>query len=274
MLWFGMSVNSWPHCTFLPTSVHLCTGTHVAPRHFYRRVKWSNRRPYSSNFYFPDTFDYESVLGTKPKVWVQLTRTTRVKKILVNQKKRAAKDKDEEDSVANDNPTGVEDGGDMVEVSAPTGKVPKKTAPKKTTSRVDEGEGADASDRGEESSDRSVLSENAGKRIKPTLPLTTCYTNTHPEYAKYFVSLGAGKQRELCVLSKCLEYRNMIASQVPIKSFPKWIPRQFLQVSSQVLFTKNSDCDQRCSARGSNFSRRAKCSAPADVWSYPPKHVL
>ena len=199
MLWFGMSVNSWPHCTFLPTSVHLCTGTHVAPRHFYRRVKWSNRRPYSSNFYFPDTFDYESVLGTKPKVWVQLTRTTRVKKILVNQKKRAAKDKDEEDSVANDNPTGVEDGGDMVEVSAPTGKVPKKTAPKKTTSRVDEGEGADASVRGEESSDRSVLSENAGKRIKPTLPLTTCYTNTHPEYAKYFVSLGERANSESCV---------------------------------------------------------------------------
>ena len=91
MLWFGMSVNSWPHCTFLPTSVHLRTGTHVAPRHFYHRSKWSNRRPYSSDFYFPDTFDYESVLGTKPKVWVQLTRMMRVKKILVNQKKKSSK---------------------------------------------------------------------------------------------------------------------------------------------------------------------------------------
>ena len=34
-----------------------------------------------------DAFDYKSVHGTKPKVWVQLTRTARVKTILVNNKK-------------------------------------------------------------------------------------------------------------------------------------------------------------------------------------------
>ena len=71
-----------------------------------------------------------------------------------------------------------------------------------------------------------------------TLPLTMCITNMRPEYAKYFHSLGLGKQRELCVLSKCLEFRNMIASQIPIKSFPKWILRQFLNVSSQVLLKR------------------------------------
>ena len=126
----------------------------------------------------------------------------------------------------------------MVEVTAPTSKVPKKTTPKKTAPRVDDGEVTEASGRGDESLDQCVLSGNAGKKIKPTLPLTTCYTNTRPEYAKFFVSLGAGKQRELCVLSKCLDYRNMIASQVSVKSFPKWIPRQFLQVSSQVLLQR------------------------------------
>ena len=86
-----------------------------------------------------DAFDYESVHGSKPKVWVQMSRTARVKKILAN-KKRAAKEKpDEEDSVANDNPAEVAEGGDMVEVSESTDKVTKKTAPKKTTTRDDGG---------------------------------------------------------------------------------------------------------------------------------------
>ena len=120
-------------------------------------------------------------------------------------------------------------------VSKSSDKVTKKTAPKKNTVRVDGGEEATASGRGEESLEQSILNGNAVKRISPTLPLTTCITNTRPEYAKYFVSLGVGKQQELCVLSKCLEYRNMIASQIPIESFPKWIPWQYLQVSSQVL---------------------------------------
>ena len=94
---------------------------------------------------------------------------------MANIKKRAAKETpDGEDSAANDNPVGVEDGGAMVEVTAPTGKVPKKTAPKKTVSRVDAGKVAEASGRGKESLDQCVLSGNAGKRIKPTLPLPTC----------------------------------------------------------------------------------------------------
>ena len=51
-----------------------------------------------------DAFDNESVHGSKPKVWVQIARTARVKKVLANIKKRAAKEKpDEEGTKANDN---------------------------------------------------------------------------------------------------------------------------------------------------------------------------
>ena len=59
-----------------------------------------------------------------------------------------------------------------------------------------------------------------------------------PEYAKYFQVIGMGKKRELCVLSKVLTMRDMIVSQQPIKHIPKWIPRQFLNVSSQVLLDR------------------------------------
>ena len=97
---------------------------------------------------------------------------------------------------------------------------------------------SDTSARGEESSEQSVLNGNAAKKIRPTLPLSTCYTNTRPEYAKYFVNLGVGKIRELCVLSRSLEFRNSIAQQVAVKSLPKWIPRQYIQVSSQVLLKR------------------------------------
>ena len=106
-------------------------------------------------------------------------------------------------------------------VSKSSDMVTTKTAPKKNTVRVEGGEEATASGRGEESLDQIFLNGNAGKRISPTLPLTMCITNMRPEYAKYFVSLGVGKQRELCVLSKCLEYQNMIVSQISIKSIPK-----------------------------------------------------
>ena len=92
--------------------------------------------------------------------------------------------------------------------------------------------------RGDESTEQSVLSGNAAKRIKTTLPLSMYYTNTRPEYAKFFVNLGVGKIRELCVLSRCLDFRNTIASQVSVKSFPKWIPRQYIQVNSQVLLQR------------------------------------
>ena len=66
----------------------------------------------------------------------------------------------------------VEDGGDVM-VSESTDKVTKKTAPKKTTTRVDGGDRYNASGRGEESLDQSILNGNAGKRISTTLPLTT-----------------------------------------------------------------------------------------------------
>ena len=153
-----------------------------------------------------DAYDYESVHGTKPKVWVQMSRTLRVKKYLANTKKSAAKGTpDEVGTKADDKPILVEDGGD-VKVSESADKVTKKTAPKQTTVRVDGGEEVTASGSGEESLDESILSGKAGKKISTTLPLTTCITNMRPVYAKYFHSLGVGKQRELCVLSKSLEF--------------------------------------------------------------------
>ena len=96
--------------------------------------------------------------------------------------------------------------GEDVKVSESADKVTKKTAPKQTTVRVDGGEEVTASGSGEESLDESILSGKAGKKISTTLPLTTCITNMRPVYAKYFHSLGVGKQRELCVLSKSLEF--------------------------------------------------------------------
>ena len=130
-----------------------------------------------------DAYDYQSVHGAKPKVWVQITRTQRVKKYLANEKKRAAKGTpDEVTTDADDNPMLVEDGGDVNVVPMSADKVTTKTAPKKTTNRVDEGVAESASGSGEESLDQCILSGKAGKKISPTLPLTTCITNTRPEY--------------------------------------------------------------------------------------------
>ena len=109
---------------------------------------------------------------------------TEVQEILGKYEKRAAKEKpDEEGAVADDNPVVVEDGGDVM-VSESADQVTKKTAPKKTTVRVDKGEEANASGSGLEILDESILNGNAGKRISTTLPLTPCITNTRPEYAK------------------------------------------------------------------------------------------
>ena len=68
--------------------------------------------------------------------------------------------------IAYDNPVVVEDGG-YVMVSKSSDKVTKKTAPKKNTVRVDGGEEATASGRGEESLDRSVLQGMQGKGFLP-----------------------------------------------------------------------------------------------------------
>ena len=106
---------------------------------------------------------------------------------------------------ADNNPTIVEDGGDVNMVPMSADKVTTKTASKKTTNRVHEGVKVSASGSGEESVDQCILPGKAGKKILTTLPLTTCITKTRPEYAKYFQSLGVGKQRELCVLSKSIK---------------------------------------------------------------------
>merc|ERR1712212_906779 len=90
---------------------------------------------------------------------------------------------------ANDNPMNEVDGGALVEGIEPSGSGSKKTASKKTKSGEVGSAVTETSARGEESSEQSVLSENAAKRTRPTLPLSTCFTNTRPEYAKYFVNL-------------------------------------------------------------------------------------
>ena len=91
-----------------------------------------------------EAFDNESVHGSKPKVWVQIARTNRVKKILANIKKGAAKEKsDEVDTEAIETVVEMEDGGALVKGPKPTGTVPKKTAPKKTNSKVVDGEVTD-----------------------------------------------------------------------------------------------------------------------------------
>ena len=185
-----------------------------------------------------EAFDSESVLGRKPKVWVQLVRTNRVKKNLVKSKGAAKEKPDVEVTEANDNLMDEVDRGVLVESIEPSGSGSKKTASKKTKSGEVGSAVTETSARGEESSEQSVLSGNAAKRIRPTLPLSTCYTNTRPEYAKYFVNLGVGKVRELCVLSRSLELRNSAASGVAIKTIPKWIPRQYIHVNSQVLLER------------------------------------
>ena len=152
-----------------------------------------------------EAFDSESVLGRKPKVWVQLVRTNRVKKNLAKNKGAAKEKPDVEETEATDNLMDEVDGGVLVESIEPSGSGSKKTASKKTKSGEVGSAVTETSARGEESSEQSVLSGNAAKRIWPTLPLSTCYTNTRPEYAKYFVNLGVGKVRELCVLSRSLE---------------------------------------------------------------------
>ena len=65
-----------------------------------------------------DAFDNESVLGAKPKVWVQVTRTPRVKKLLANHKKAASLRRPESEPIGgDDNPTLEEDGNNLNEVT-------------------------------------------------------------------------------------------------------------------------------------------------------------
>ena len=68
-----------------------------------------------------DAFDSESVHGSKPKVWVQLVRTNRVKKNLAKIRGAAKEKTDEDDTEANDNPTEEVDGGALVESIEPLG---------------------------------------------------------------------------------------------------------------------------------------------------------
>ena len=82
---------------------------------------------------------------------------------------------------ANDNPMNEVDGGALVEGIEPSGSGSKKTASKKTKSGEVGSAVTETSARGEESSEQSVLSENAAKRTRPTLLLSTCYNNTRPE---------------------------------------------------------------------------------------------
>ena len=185
-----------------------------------------------------DAFDRESVIGSKPKIWVTLVRTNRVKKDLAKIK-GAAKEKPEvEVTEVNVSPMEEVDGGALVESAEPSGSGSNKTAPKKTKTSESDDAVTDTSARGEESAEQSVISGNAAKKIRPTLPLTTCYSSTRPEYARYFVNLGVGKIREICVLSRSLEFRNSVATVESVKSLPKWIPRQYIQVSSEVLLKR------------------------------------
>ena len=88
--------------------------TPISSMHFNRscEVECSNYGQSELSRLAIDAYDYQSVHGAKPKVWVQITRTQRVKKYLANEKKRAAKGTpDEVTTDADDNPTLVEDGG-------------------------------------------------------------------------------------------------------------------------------------------------------------------
>ena len=80
-----------------------------------------------------------------------------------------------------------EDGNNLNVVTESIDEETTVVVPKKTTNRVVESvTGTEESGVGEESFDQSLLSGNAGNRITPTLPLSTCITSTRPEYARYF----------------------------------------------------------------------------------------
>ena len=68
-----------------------------------------------------EAFDSESVLGSKPKVWVHLVRTNRVKKNLVKFRGAAKEKPDEEVTEANNNPTDEVYGGALVKSIEPSG---------------------------------------------------------------------------------------------------------------------------------------------------------
>ena len=55
-----------------------------------------------------------------------------------------------------------------------------------------------------------------------------------------FRGIGIVKKHELFVLSKCLSLRNTMAlgQQDHPKDIPKWIPKQFLPVTAQVLLER------------------------------------
>ena len=172
-------------------------------------------------------FDTESVLGTKPKVCVQVTRTPRVKKLLANRKKAAEMRK----PASRPNV-----GGRRSTPVVTTVEVPKKT----TNKGVGKAKEKEEAGGGEEPCDQSILSGSAGNRITPTLSLAKCITGTRPEYVRYYHGIGIGKKKELLVWSKCLSIRNMMANsqQVQPKDNPKWIPKQFLSVTTQVLIDR------------------------------------
>ena len=142
--------------------------------------------------------------------------------------------------------------------------------PKKTTNKgVGKAKEKEEAGGGEEPCDQSILSGSAGNRITPTLSLAKCITGTRPEYVRYYHGIGIGKKKELLVWSKCLSIRNMMANsqQVQPKNIPKWIPKQFLSVTTQVLFNWES------SAKKYSFCRQQKYPKPANVWFSTPWNV-
>ena len=186
-----------------------------------------------------EAFDNEMVHGSKPKVWVTIVRTNRVKKDLARSRGAAKEKTGEEVTEANSSQLDTVDEGVLVAKSSePSGSGSKKTALKKTKPRENDSEVTDTPAREEESAEQCVLSGNAAKQIRPTLPLSVCYSNTRPQYARYFINLGMGKIRELCVLSRTLDFRNSVASAESLKPLPKWIPRKFIQVNSETLLKR------------------------------------
>ena len=184
-----------------------------------------------------DAFDKEMVHGSKPKVWVTIVRTNRVKKDLARSRGAAKEKPGEEVTDANASQLDTVEGGALVTNPEPSGSG-AKTAPKKTKPREAEGSATDTPAGKEESAVDSVISGNAAKQIRPSLSLAMCYSNTKPHYARYFVNLGLSKIRELCVLSRSLELRSSVTSGESIMPIPKWIPRKFIQVSSEVLLQR------------------------------------
>ena len=78
-----------------------------------------------------DAYDYESVHGAKPKVWVQMSRTPRVKKYLANTKKRAAKGTPDEETTEADDNLMFWKMGEMSRFPSQLTRLPKRLPPRK-----------------------------------------------------------------------------------------------------------------------------------------------